>query len=367
MTENELRKALHENRPLPPSGFEERSDRQLKRLTAKEEKPMKKFSTGVLVFLLLLILTMAAAVAEGLFPWTRGLEDRLQVTDEIKDAYKEEELFDEPQLSVTQNGVTVTLDQCIVDTHAAYIAFRVQGYAPELGKQPAFDGTDVDLVDAQDRGTSGWGSSFFDGLVTGPDGRGMYPDGRIPEDFGKLPYANENGDLLYVISMRADGEAFSYVGKKIHVTLKDLGVYANKWGDVDVAVAGTWEFEWTLKGTDKRLELNDLNLPIGENGSVLTAVRLSPIHVRLEMNVPRHPEADPDEFDLYAPYFRGVVLKDGTEYDLISNGGVGGYLDETGEAYRAMSALSRVIEPDQVAALLFTDLPSENRVEVKLP
>ncbi len=62
-----------------------------------------------------------------------------------------------------------------------------------------------------------------------------------------------------------------------------------------------------------------------------------------------------------------MVFRDGTVYDLISNGGAEGCLDENGETYRSMFALSRVIEPDQVAALLFTDLPSESLVEVKLP
>lgn len=367
MLENELQRALTENRPQPPEGFFARSDRQLQQLTLKEEKHMKKISGFALALALLLILSMAVAIAEGLFPWTRGLEDNLLVTDEIKEAYKETDLFDEPRLSVTQNGVTVTLDQCVVDTNAAYIAFRVQGYAPELGRKPAFDGITVEMDDTGRR-AGGWDAQFFNGLVTGPDGRGMYPDGRVPEDFSKLPYANENGDLLYIISMRDDGDDFSYVGKTIHVTLKDLGAYSTyEFMDMEVAVEGTWEFEWTLKGTDKHLELTGLNLPIGENGSVLTAVYLSPIHVKLEMNVPRHPEADEDEFDLYAPYFRGVALKDGTVYDLISGGGADRYLDKTGEAYRSMCALSRIIEPDQVAALIFTDLPSENRVEVKLP
>ena len=366
MTENELRKALHARRPAPPQGFHERSDRQLHCLTVKEEKHMKRFSSAALIFAVILILSMAVAVAEGLFPWTRGLEDNLQVTDEIKEVYKETELFDEPRLSVTQNGVTVTLDQCIVDTNAAYIAFRVQGYAPELGRQPEFGGITVEMDDTG-RHAGGWDAKFFDGLVASPDGFAVYSDGRVPEDYGKLPYANENGELLYIISMRDDGDDFSYVGKTIHVTLKDLGVYsADKLMNMEVAVEGTWEFEWTLKGTDKHLELTGLNLPIGENGSVLTAVHLSPIHVKLEMNVPRHPEADEDEFDLYAPYFRGVVLKDGTVYDLISGGGADGYLAQTGEAYRSMCALSRIIEPDQVAALIFTDLPSENRVEVKI-
>ena len=365
MLENELKQALKESRPVPPEGFHRRSDQQLRRMTAEEGKNMKKFSTGVLVFALLLILTMIAAIAEGLFPWTRGLEDGLQVTEQIKDVYKETELFDEPQMSVTQNGVTITLDQCIVDTNAAYIAFRVKGYEPELGKQPAFDQISIEVGEPHDQST-GWFAGFFDGMITSPDGTAVYPDGRIPEDYAQLPYANAEGELLYVITMNAsDDGAFSYVGKKAHAVLKGLGTYDNR-GGVQVAVEGTWEFEWTLKGTDRHLDLTGLSLPIGQTGAMLTGVRLSPIHVKLLMNVPRVP-APEEEDDTNAPYFMGVILKDGTVYTPIANGGGGGYLDAESNDFRAMYGLSRIIEPEQVATLLLYDRNQEEQVEVRLP
>jgi len=43
-----------------------------------------------------------------------------------------------------------------------------------------------------------------------------------------------------------------------HVSLKDLGVYQGKAGDIETVVSGVWNFDWVLKGTDQCLDLNDL-------------------------------------------------------------------------------------------------------------
>lgn len=63
---------------------------------------------------ILLILTMATAVAAGVLYLGRGLDAELQITEEIREVYQETELFDAPDLSVTQSGVTVKVDECIV-------------------------------------------------------------------------------------------------------------------------------------------------------------------------------------------------------------------------------------------------------------
>ena len=44
MFEQELKKALQASRPVPPEGFDGRSDRQIAQLTRKEGIHVKKFS-----------------------------------------------------------------------------------------------------------------------------------------------------------------------------------------------------------------------------------------------------------------------------------------------------------------------------------
>ena len=190
-----------------------------------------------------------------------------------------------------------------------------------------------------------------------PDGKGVFTDGSIPTDYNNLPYANEQGEMYYIIKINTDEENFSFVGKNVHVSLKNLGVYPGKAGDVITDIEGNWDFDWELKGVEDHVELNDLSIPIGKTGATLTYVRLSPVHIYMLMDLPQQQEA---------PFFRGVKWKDGTVYDLIGGGGADGYLDEKSTIYKEMFALERIIVPEQIESLLFTDLRDESIVEIKI-
>ncbi len=361
MLEQELRRALQAAKPEPPLDFDARSDAQLARLILEEKNMKKKLPALVVVTALALALGMATALAAGLLNWNRGLEESLQVTDSVKEQYEQTELVDFPQQSVTQNGVTVTLDQCIVDANAAYIAFRVSGYTPPKGVQPAFDRVEY-RGEGIDVGGSG---SFYDGLVSGPDGHALYAEsGERYEGGYDLPYADKNGNLTYIISLILPDA--SLVGKKLNVTLGDLGTYQNKFGDVKVDVKGTWAFEWTLRGTDKGAEYQNMDAPIGDAGVKLNGVYLSPIRITMDMTLPRAPAAAGDPDDSNAPYLASMKMKDGTVYYAITDGGSEGYLDATGDAYRQTWALNRIITPDQVDSLLFVYPESEKEFEIKL-
>lgn len=313
---------------------------------AKGEEPMvKKVSGAFVVLCVLLILSMATAVAAGVLYLGRGLDAELQITEEIRETYQETELFDAPDLSVTQNGVTVKVDECIVDERVAYLAFRVTGYQPEPGQEPTFTDTKCTI----DEERFSWCAKFSNGLVTSPDGRGVYPDGSVPEDYGKLSYLDENGELIYIISLWTDD--FSLIGRTICVKLTDLGI--GNWGEVDTAVEGDWTFEWELKGSAKALDVNGLNVPIGKTGSTFTSIHLSPIHVQMTMNVPRKLNAE-EEDDTNEPYFYGIQLKDGTRYLAVSEGGSMGYVSADSDEFHQLSMINRIIDPEQVEALLFT-------------
>ena len=326
---------------------------------AKGEEAMVKKSSGVFVVVcILLVLSMATAVAAGVLYLGRGLDAKLQITEEIREVYQETELFDAPDLSVTQNGVTVRVDQAIVDEQAAYLAFRVTGFQPEPGNQPDFANTECTI----DEELFSWNASFSDGLVISPDGRGVYPDGSVPEDYSKLSYLDENGELVYIISLWADD--FSLIGRTIRVKLTDLGI-GNR-GEVDVAFPGEWSFAWELKGSAKALDVTGLNVPIGQTGSVFTSVHLSPIHVQMTMNVPRDPNAQEGN-DTLEPYFYGIRLKDGTEYLCIAEGGLSGYTEQDSDDFYQLSMLNRIIDPEQVESLLFVGPAGADEImEVKI-
>lgn len=332
-------------------------------------QPVKKKISGmVMVWMVLLALSISTAIAAGVISWSRGLEDMLRVTDEVKESYQETELFDAPGISVTQGDVTITLEQSIVDPHAAYFAFRVKGFRVKEGDQPAFAEVSRSL---DDRGYPfAMNSSFFNGLVSSGDGQAVYPDGSVPEDYGMLPYTDANGELVYTISIYS--EETDLIGRTMQITLKDLGVYGNKWGDIEVQAPGTWSFEWVLKGNDQHLDLQDAALDVGDSGVQLTSLHLSPIHIRMQMNVVPSLAENMDDEMIGIPYFYGLRLRNGTRYELIAEGGKEGYIspDPDEHSYQMMYTLNRVVIPSEVESLLFVlpgDFDGEGKeVEVRI-
>ena len=332
------------NKKISDAEFRESIDRRLsalrpdpwmaKRIIASErgEKKVKKISGFVIVTAVILILTIATAIAAGIGGWR--LDSMLGRTEEQKENYQETGLLDEPQLSVEKNGVTVTLDQCVAVPQAAYIAFRVKGYPVQPGQEPGFGTIECQSVHGET--FLGWSASFLSKET----------------ENGKYTYADENGDLLlYFIASPSDSDV-SLAGMEVRVILDDLGASAGKAEDVIPGVKGPWEFEWTLKGTDRRADLTDLNEPIGEDGCILTEAHLTPLSVDMRMTVPRELNAH-SIMDDAVPYLSGVRYADGTVLADLNNSGGGGYESRESSAYGERVTLNRVIEPEQVESLLF--------------
>lgn len=339
--------------------------------TAKSEggqTVVRKIPRFVIVMMIVLALSISAAIAAEIISWRRGLEDMLRVNEETKEYYQTLELFDEPGLSVTQGDVTVTLEQSIVDTNAAYFAFRVKGYQPPQGQQPDFASIDVAVENREFR--FNYAASFFNGLVGNSEGKAVYLDGSVPEDYAAVPYTDENGELVYIIMMYSDTP--DMIGQHMTITFTDLGVYTDKWGTLEAQATGTWAFELELNGTEYSRSFEGLNLEIGDSGSKITHVRLSPIHIQMMMEVAPSLRAYEmrEDGDSSIPFFYGIKMKNGTCYDLIAEAGTAGYTspDQDGHAYQMLFTLNRIIEPENVDALLFScpDADGERRI-VEVP
>ncbi len=315
------------------------------------------------------ILAAAMALALGTVgfayyvKWSRGLEHSLHTTEEVKKEAIETNLADFPEQSVTVSGVTVTVRQSIVDNYYAYLAFEVKGYDLPEGGEPGFDSVNV-LVDGED---VDWCGSFYGGIVTNEDGSPVYEDGTPlqNDESGNLltRYVAQDGTMEYQINLSAGGREGYFLGKSIHVELADLGTYPGKAMPVSADVEGKWEFDWTLKGSDEIYKA-ELNEPLdGTNVSVIGA-EISPVSIKAVYDAPRTVIAEPAEneageavtHETYAepPALAGVKLKDGTLYPYIYMGpGQMGYVDETSDRYVEMFAVDRILDVNQVEALLF--------------
>lgn len=293
----------------------------------------------VVVLAVMLVLGISTAIAAGVAYWNRGLEDMLQVTEETKEYYMHTDLFGEPGMSVTQGDVTVTLEQSIVDTNVAYLAFRVTGWQPEEGQQPDFAA--VDISDNQNQLFS-CSTGFFDGLAEDSEG-------------SAASYVDENGEMVYTVRLFSDVDEI--IGNTLNVTLTDLGVRTSDESGVQVKAPGTWHFKWELTGTDHTWKFRGLALDVGTKGATITSIQLSPIHIRVVMNVdlPYLDFRNRSDGSDFIPQFYGLKMKDGTVYEGVADVGYGGYdsPDPDGRVYQMLYSLNRVIEPAKVDYLLF--------------
>ncbi len=206
--------------------------------------------------------------------------------------------------------------------------------------------------------------SFYDGLVTGPDGRVVYADGS-PIDYdapGSLArYVQKDGSLEYLITLY-NGKKGYFLNKEVSVEFENLGTVSKAAYEREHEVTGKWSFQWNLQGTDSRKEYS-LNEPLGDTGATVVRAELSPISMHVEYHFPYQEytetgydqDGNPIESTHFveAPPLAGVQLKDGTVYQYLCDGGAEGYCADDRETYAATFANDRIIDTDAVAYLLF--------------
>lgn len=285
---------------------------------------------------------------------------------------------------MTQNGVTVTAQQSIVDNHYAYLAFKVEGYECPEGKQPMFSETDI-TVNGQDVTL---GASFYDGVTADAKGKAVLTDGSpIPVDESGailIDYTMDDGSMEYRINLYGDGESGSFMEKPIHVELKDLGFYTDKGEEEKTDVEGTWVFDWTLSG-DESIYVSECNEMLGDTGAAVIRAEISPISINAVLEMPRREiketgyhdvqeeidgelvqRSEPFEAVFYEepPRLAGVKLVDGTILTFMYMGpGRMGYVDDVSDTYEVSLGIDRILDVNQVESLLFVKSYPEGEAE----
>lgn len=354
----------------------------IKIMKVNTHKKNKRKMTMVLLAATLVVGTVTAGAAVYM-KWSSGLEKGLRVTEEQKEMAESTGLADFPEISMTQNEVTVTAQQSIVDNYYAYLSFKVEGYECPEGEQPMFSET-VITVDGQ---TVTMGASFYDGLISDANGKAVLADGSpIPLDENGaflLDYTMEDGSLEYRVNLSGGGESGYFMDKPIHVELKDLGYYADK-EESRIEVEGSWIFDWTLSG-DESIYVAECNEKLGDTGATVTNAEISPISIKAVLEMPRQEiieigyrefqeeingewvnRSEPFEFVSYEepPRLSGVKLVDGTILPNMYMGpGTMGYVDDVSDTYEVRFAIDRILDVDQVESLLFVKAYPEGEEE----
>lgn len=303
------------------------------------------------------------AVAATYFHWSRGMSGELYAAEVQQVELQDQGMASFIGQSVTDSGITVTANQAIVDRNYAYLSFNVEGYSIEEGKEPCFEY--VSAYQGDDPETElNMSGSFFDGIISDNNVGFVYYDGTsLKEDANGAwvsVYEDENGAMEYIMILHAPAGDGSLIGKTIHVYFQNIGtVYKTAYtNDID----GTWEFTIDLTGCDA-VEVYQLNSKLGDTGAVVVYAEISPVSIMVDYDFPRRKIEDMAQtedgrfttttFYDYPPFISGVRLRDGTLLHGLMNGGSSGYVSEDSDIFRYIIALDRVLDVEQIDALLF--------------
>ena len=333
------------------------------------QKPVKKSQKKYVAAALIATMTVGAVSAYAAYTnWSHGMKEELRISEEQQKNLEANGMAAFSDASVTDAGVTVTAQQSITDNYYTYLSFKVEGYSVEKGVQPDFETISV-TADGQD---VSWGGRFYDGMISGDDGMVVNADGSVPEteaDGSMIEnYVMDDGSLEYHMILKSHEKGF-FTGKQLHVELENLGTVAKAQYFPDIE--GSWKLDMTLGGADtaKYIETNE---KLGDTETIVTGVELSPVSMRITYDFPKT-EPRMEEFEdengeiqtiawpAQPPFAFGIRLKDGTVMKYISAGSEStGYTSEEGQEYVVSFPLDRVIDPDQVEAVLFREYDEEN-------
>lgn len=255
----------------------------------------------------LLLVGLAAAVVLGTLTgaavftrWSRSTQAYYNPSQEIKEQAeksglsvmlenKAEETDPSEVVSATDQGITVTAVQSIVDNYEAHLTFRIEGFDLPEGKLPwAFWDPDI-TIDGQHfyHGASAW---FFNGTTRDENGKWVYASNGQPVAFGDdefqsaiLEYVAADGSMEYIIDINFQDTSGAYLGKEIAVHFTGFGIQSDeKAGMPELLVEGDWELHWTLTGadnTDNSFTVSP-NAGIGDSGMTLLEAEIGQKTIR---------------------------------------------------------------------------------------
>ena len=264
--------------------------------------------------------------------WSRGMEQQFPVTAVEKELAEQSGLSDISQtVSATANGVTISVEQTVIDRDTAHIALRIEGFMLQEGQYP-----DI----------GGW-LLAFDG-ERAPNMTGGFVEERDAND--KLLFTAPDGSMEFDFAAKAGGKWASFEGKEIRVVLESLGT-GDK-GQYQPLVEGPWELVWTPSSNSKRLTIQP-DAALGDTGIKLISAEVGPISAKVTMQLPELWEGYKtlEHHDLQLV---GVRLTDGTVLtNIFGPPSQEGYVDIDNLILELDYSSHQILQPEQVDTLIF--------------
>lgn len=351
-----------------PEDVQAKADRAFEQIKAESDQK-RKGRTGKMTWRTMKIAVAAAALTIGTVSvcaatylhWSSGLEEEFHATAQQKQYLEERQIAAPVNESVTEGNITITAQQSIVDSKFAYLSFKVEGYDLEEGKEPAFESIGITVDGKED---FSWSGRFFNGWMKDENGGLAYANGWAPDrnENGVMQenFVAEDGSLEFELRLQTDGTDGFFTGAKVHLEFKNLGTVSK--AEYFPDLEETWVLDVVLQGSDEVRSLT-LSEKLGNSGATVTGAEISPISLQVTYDFPAQQvemegvDENGEPVKTYShvepPLLTGVRLKDGTMLTGLFDGGQEGYEDVEKGVYKVMFATNRILDTEQVDALLF--------------
>ena len=314
-----------------------------------------------------MLILMGAAVYTH---WSSSMQQQYRPSENAKQQaektglsvmYEESEPEDGSVLSATDQGVTVTVVQTLVDQGQAKIVLRVEGFTPpeETLVQPiAWWNEDSPTLDGNSEILGSVNVDFDTGAILALDKGEIYWDGTPVEYYEDgwpiYHYIRDDGSMELVVWYRFQNTDGGHIGKEYQLHLTGFGVARQKGpadDDFEKLVDGHWDLRFPLTGSSESIQVTP-NVRLSDNVT-LTEAEIGEIFIKTQYKTDTYFQ-EWEELGILQPDIAGVKLKDGTlvQFHVSSEG----YKDQDNLIYfKEATATNGVVELTQVEALVYYD------------
>ena len=259
-------------------------------------------------------------------------------------------------LSVTDQGITITAVQTIVDKYQAEITFRIDGFELPEDEDPFVWPTVTIDGDLFFYGSQGGG--FYDGTTHDENGKWVYASTGEPvksrnDEFQSVifDWVADDGSMEYTHYITFNETDGRYLGKEIVFTFDSIDIQGHrKAGPSIPQVEGNWELKWTLTGTSDNITITP-NEKIGDSEVVLLDAEIGQKTIRARYKVDDYWEGWNQLVELPQAVC-GVRMKDGSEH--FCGGGTSGFEDQANMIYfTEFDIYDGILDISQVESLMF--------------
>lgn len=334
----------------------------------KNTQPRKRSGRKLMIVALAAVMLLATLTGAAVFTrWSTSTQTRYNPSQEIKEQAEKSGLSvmleetkgeENPNevLSVTDQGITITAVQTIVDNYHAEIVFRIEGFdLPEDENPHVWPVISIDGDQHFGGGQTGW---FYDGLTINAEGKTVYAATGEPvrtrnDEFQSwiMDWVLEDGSLEYTHYISFEKTDGRYMNKEIVCTFHDVAFQSHEKAGMPVPqVEGNWELRWTLTGNNESITVTP-NAKIGDSDVILLEAEIGQKNVRVRYQLKDYWEGW-DELAEFPQIVKGVRIKDGSEY--ICGAGSHGFEDQENMIYYSQFDMhDAILDISQVESLMF--------------